>query len=173
VCPLTTASSTRTLCARLATAKRRCSRLTRDVGLQRREERVNAERNLSLLSRRNDDGAWSAADFRSAVVSHAASRLRSSSSSAWSPVGVSQVAQVTSFRAGLRSVLRRSVSLRVASKFVVHRRVAGQSVRAGLHHRSHLLSFPLPNKALVPTAQTQARLGSRAASGAAAAQRRR
>ena len=134
---------------------------------------MSAERNLNLRSRRNHHGARSVACVTGCSVFSRASRPVSLSVAASGSSAVAERGQVASFRAGLRSSLHGKVAVREPSRFAVRRRVAGQSVSARSHHRLHFLGCPVPNKALVPTAQTQARLGFRAASGAAAAQRNR
>src|SRR5262245_23336031 len=104
---------------------RRCSRLTRVVGLQAEDE-MSTEPNRSLTGRQVRYGVKSAAASMLATFVRAASRLRFSSSNA-SRSGIAGTAgQVASFRAGLRSALHRSVSLWVASTLAAHRGVAVQ-----------------------------------------------
>jgi hypothetical protein len=147
------------------------------VGLQHSKEyEMSPERSPNLSVHRNHHGAkWVAAISHCAVFIGA--QWPSQRSAAASSVAVSSpLSQVAPFRAQLRSSLpaSRSVSLRVVSSGAVSRSVAVRSDGAELLARvTSLRSSSLPNHALVPTAHPRTRLGSRAQSGAAAAQRGR
>jgi hypothetical protein len=140
---------------------------------RRSEIGVKAQRTPSL-SRRQHHGANSVASEVRAIFT-TASQLPSAVVPASRFAASAQHGRAASFRAGLRSSLTESGALRPRRHHRLRSKVAllfNRSAPARIQG-SQFRGCPLPNNTLVRTAQTQARLGLRAASGAATAQRGR
>jgi hypothetical protein len=128
------------------------------------EMNMSSERHCILTFPRKRRGTASVDGMSGCAVPGVALRLRSISPVASSKVAASKLRRVPSFRAGLRSSMRRR--LLAGSSVAVLRSVAVRLERAG-RPRPRCFQFGrLPNNSLVPTPATEARfvnLGSGAA----------